>query len=123
MAPARYHDPSMSEVQLRARLSDEGSTASSWGNGPYDRYEPHRHDFDKVLVAATGTITFHLPELARDVLLEEGDRLELPAGTLHAASVGPRGVTCLEAHLPAGTLAAAPRHIPGWADRESARGS
>jgi quercetin dioxygenase-like cupin family protein len=113
----------MSDVQLRARLSDEGLTASSWGNGPHDRYAAHRHDFDKVLVAATGAITFHLPELGQDVLLEEGDRLELPAGTLHAASVGPDGVTCLEAHLPAGTLAAAPRHLLGWAGREPAHDS
>jgi quercetin dioxygenase-like cupin family protein len=111
----------MSDTELRARLSADGLTASSWGNGPGDRYGAHRHDFDKVLVAATGAITFHLPELGRDVLLEEGDRLELPAGTLHAASVGPRGVTCLEAHLPAGTLAATPQHLPGWAGGESDR--
>ena len=34
-----------------------------------------------------------------------GDRLDLPAGTRHDALVGPTGVTCLEAHLPAGSLA------------------
>ncbi len=105
----------MSEAELHARLSEEGLTASTWGNGPFDRYGEHRHDFDKVLVAATGAITFHLPELGRDVLLSAGDRLELPAGTLHAASVGPAGVLCLEAHLPAGSLGATPRHLPGWA--------
>ena len=27
-----------------------------------------------------------------------GDRLELPAGVAHNASVGPEGVVCLEAH-------------------------
>jgi hypothetical protein len=32
------------------------------------------------------------------VTLNAGDRLELPAGTLHDAIVGPRGVVCLEAH-------------------------
>jgi hypothetical protein len=100
---------------LYARLSTEGLAASSWGNGPGDRYGAHRHDYDKVLVAAAGSIVFHLPELRRDVQLSEGERLELPAGTLHAATVGPAGVTCLEAHLSAGSLAAQPRHrSAGW---------
>ena len=35
-----------------------------------------------------------------------GDRLELPAHTAHDANVGSDGVVCLEAHLPAGALAA-----------------
>jgi quercetin dioxygenase-like cupin family protein len=95
-------------VSVRDRLSREGLSASEWGNGPGDIYAPHRHDYDKVLVAITGSITFHLSELGRDVLLSAGDRLELPCGTLHAATVGDRGVSCLEAHLPAGTLAAQP---------------
>ena len=35
-----------------------------------------------------------------------GDRLELPAGDAHdAQSSGRTGVACLEAHLPAGSLA------------------
>jgi hypothetical protein len=29
-----------------------------------------------------------------------GDRLDLPAGTPHAATVGPNGVTCWEAARP-----------------------
>ncbi len=103
-----------SEHEVRARLAAEGLTASAWGNGPFDHYAAHRHDYDKVLVAATGGITFHLPELGRDVLLSAGDRLDLPAGTLHAADVGPDGVTCLEAHLVAGSLGRLPEHLPGW---------
>ena len=105
----------LGEGALRARLASEGLHPSAWGNDAFDRYGAHRHAFDKVLVAAAGSITFHLAELERDVLLASGDRLHLPAGTLHAADVGPHGVTCLEAHLPAGTLAPAPEHLPGWA--------
>ena len=104
----------MGEQQLRARLAGEGLSAQAWGNGPHDTYGQHRHAYDKVLVAAAGSITFHLPESGQDVQLDEGDRLELPAGTLHGASVGPAGVTCLEAHLPAGSLEPAPRHLPAW---------
>lgn len=104
----------MNELDLRTRLSGEGLEASSWGNGPNDHYAEHRHAYDKVLVAAAGSITFHLPELGRDVDLATGDRLELPAGALHGADVGPAGVTCLEAHLPAGALGDEPMHIVGW---------
>jgi uncharacterized protein YjlB len=103
------------EQDLRERLAAEGLAAQSWGNGPFDVYGEHRHGYDKVLVAASGSITFHLPEHDRDVLLDEGDRLDLPAGTLHGADVGPAGVTCLEAHLPAGSLARSPVHVTGWA--------
>ncbi len=108
----------MDEARLRARLTAEGLAASAWGNGPFDRYGEHRHPYDKVLVAVAGSITFHLPELRRDVLLEAGDRLELPEGTLHGADVGAHGVTCLEAHLPPGTFKGGPRHEPGWGREE-----
>jgi hypothetical protein len=103
-----------SQHEVRARLAAEGLAASAWGNGPFDHYPEHRHGYDKVLVAATGAITFHLPELGRDVRLDAGDRLDLPAGTLHGADVGPDGVTCLEAHLVAGSLGPLPEHRPGW---------
>ena len=100
---------------LEARLRDEGLDPYEWGNGPGDVYAPHSHGYDKVLVATSGSIVFHLPDLGRDMELGTGERLELPAGTVHAATVGSRGVTCLEAHLPAGSLARDPRHLaPGW---------
>jgi hypothetical protein len=60
-----------------------------------------------VLVVASGSITFGLPDLAQSVELATGDRLDLPARTRHDAIVGGSGVTCLEAHVPAGTFAAA----------------
>ncbi len=111
----------MTEAALRGRLAQEGLEAQTWGNGPFDVYGAHRHGYDKVLVAATGSITFHLPELGRDVLLEAGDRLELPAQTLHAADVGAHGVTCLEAHRPAGSLGPEPVHRRDWGRREAER--
>ena len=99
----------------RALLASEGLVPSSWSNGPGDRYGAHRHDYDKVLVAAAGSIMFDLPELGENVDLRIGDRLDLPAGTLHGAFVGADGVTCLECHLDRGSLASLPRHVPGWA--------
>jgi quercetin dioxygenase-like cupin family protein len=108
----------MGETELRERLAREGLSASTWGNGPFDRYPEHRHAFDKVLVAVAGAITFHLPELGTDVLLSAGDRLHLPAGTLHGADVGAAGVACLEAHLPAGALGPEPVRVESWARQD-----
>lgn len=108
----------MGEAELRVRLATEGLEAHTWGNGPFDHYGEHRHPYDKVLVAAEGSITFHLPELGRDVVLDAGDRLELPSGTLHGADVSAAGVTCLEAHLPEGTFEGAPEYIRGWGERD-----
>ena len=73
------------------------------------RLRAHGHDFDKVLVVARGSIRFGLPDDGGDVELGVGDRLDLPAGTNHDALVGADGVTCLEAHAPAGTLPALAR--------------
>ena len=101
--------------EMVARLAAQGLAASSWGNGPGDTYAAHSHGYDKVLVATLGSITFHLPDIGRDVTLNAGDRLDLPAGTTHGATVGGDGVQCLEAHLPAGSLPADPRHLArGW---------
>jgi quercetin dioxygenase-like cupin family protein len=105
----------VSADELAARLASEGLDAGAWGNGPGETYAEHSHGYDKVLVATSGSITFHLPGLGRDVTLSEGERLELPAGTIHGATVGPAGVRCLEAHLPAGSLPTDPRHLTaGW---------
>jgi quercetin dioxygenase-like cupin family protein len=51
-----------------------------------------------VLFCLEGAIVFHLDD--RDVELAEGDRLDLPAGTAHAATVGPVGCTCIEGATP-----------------------
>jgi quercetin dioxygenase-like cupin family protein len=87
---------------LRERLIGEGLDPGAWSNGPGDTYVSHDHTYDKVIVVASGSITFGL--VAGPTELAAGDRLELPANTAHDAIVGSDGVVCLEAHLPAGTL-------------------
>ncbi len=98
---------------LEARLRAEGLDPGAWSNGPGDRYGAHDHGYDKVLVCASGSIRFGLPGSGAMVELGVGDRLDLPAGTAHDAAVGPDGVTCLEAHLPAGRLSAVLRRPAG----------
>ena len=87
------------------RLRELGLDAGRWSNGPGDRYAVHEHGYDKVIAVERGSIVFDLPDEGVGLELREGDRLDLPAGTRHEARVGPAGVACLEAHLPAGTLA------------------
>lgn len=95
---------SVDRASLEARLRDEGLEFTSRSNGPGDRYQIHRHDYDKVVVAVEGSITFGLTGYGVGFVLTPGERIDLPAQVEHDAIVGPRGVTCLEAHLPASTL-------------------
>ena len=81
--------------RARAAFAAEGLEPHSWSNGAGYRYGSHRHAYHKVLYCVAGSITFHTPD--GDVTLHPGERLDLPAGTEHAATVGPDGVSCLEA--------------------------
>lgn len=100
---------------FEVRLRSEGMDPSAWANGPGDRYPAHSHAYDKVLVVTSGSITFHLTDIAEDVDLATGERLDLPAGTVHGATAGGNGVRCLEAHVTAGSLGGTARRSPrGW---------
>ena len=89
-----------------SRLRTEGLDPTRWSDAPGDRYAAHDHAYDKVIVVERGSITFGLPGSGGGAAIDlvEGDRLELPAGTAHDATVGSSGVACLEAHLSSGVL-------------------
>jgi quercetin dioxygenase-like cupin family protein len=74
-----------------------GHTVSEWGSGPGDTYSKHTHSYKKILCCLEGSIVFHLTD--GDVPLSAGDRLTLEPGVEHAATVGPFGVRCAEAHV------------------------
>jgi mannose-6-phosphate isomerase-like protein (cupin superfamily) len=80
------------------RLRAAGVEPQAWSNGPGDRYAPHDHAYTKLLVCAEGSITFLVGTDERPAELRAGDGFELPAGTRHAAVVGPNGCTCVEGH-------------------------
>ena len=84
----------MSET-IRAAFAAEGLSPSTWSNGPGYRYGAHEHPYHKVLYCVDGSITFHTDD--GDITLHAGDRLDLPPRTRHSATVGPEGVTCMEA--------------------------
>ena len=84
--------------ELMAKLRTEAGGCYSWSNGPGDRYAAHSHSFEKVLYCVDGSITFVLGEEGKRLELEPGDRMVLPAGTVHSAIVGASGCTCIEGH-------------------------
>jgi uncharacterized protein YjlB len=79
-------------------LRAAGVAPYAWSNGPGDRYAAHEHGYEKLLRCAAGSITFLVGEDRVAVELRAGDGFVLPAGTRHAAVVGPDGCTCLEGH-------------------------
>ena len=89
-APATRFD------DLMAKLRGEAGSCYSWSNGPDDRYAAHDHSYEKVLYCVEGSIDFVLEESGRTIALRAGDRMVLPAHTLHSAVVGREGCTCIE---------------------------
>src|SRR5256885_17150357 len=94
-----------------ARLKTEASGCYSWSNGPGDRYAAHNHTYEKVLYCVDGSITFVLEDEGRRLELKPGDRMVLPAGTMHSAIVGGSGCTCIEGHRQAGLASGGGGHI------------
>lgn len=86
------------QPDLRQLMAEEGLSPYSWSNGPFDVYSAHSHSYAKVIYVVQGSITFGLPDLGKQLTLNAGDRLDLPAGIVHDAHVGSQGVVCLEAH-------------------------
>lgn len=87
----------MTPDELERALTEETSSPPRWwSNRGGDTYGWHEHPQHKVLFCSEGSIVFHLRD--RDVELHAGDRLDLEPGTEHAATVGPEGVTCVEAY-------------------------
>jgi quercetin dioxygenase-like cupin family protein len=86
------------EAAIRKIMDAEGLQPYRWSNAPGDVYSAHSHSYHKVIYVVKGSITFGLPESRDRILLNIGDRLDLPAGISHDAVVGNKGVVCLEAH-------------------------
>lgn len=85
-----------SETVAQSAFDAEGLEPHRWSNDPGAEYAAHEHSRHKVLYCVEGSIVFHTED--GDIPMQPGDRLDLPAGTRHSATVGKRGVTCLEAY-------------------------
>ena len=84
--------------ELMSKLRAEATGCYSWSNGPGDRYAAHTHSYEKVLYCVDGSITFVLESEGRSLELSAGERMVLPAGTVHSAVVGTSGCMCIEGH-------------------------
>ncbi|MBI3804035.1 MAG: cupin [Nitrospirae bacterium] len=91
------HKHPLPESEVVAFFQSRDLSPSRWSNGPGAVYAVHVHEYLKTLFCVNGRITFSLPDLDRTVELRPGDRLSLPRGIRHGATVGPEGVTCIEA--------------------------
>jgi quercetin dioxygenase-like cupin family protein len=78
-------------------MRSAGHPVVEWSNSAGDTYAAHSHPYKKILCCLDGSIVFHLA--GRDVSLSTGDRIVLDPGVEHAATVGPAGVRCAEAHV------------------------
>ncbi len=86
------------EALLLQIMTEQRLNPYSWSNRPHDIYSAHKHNYNKVIYVVSGSITVGLPLLKRQIILNPGDRLDLLAGIVHDAHVGPNGVVCLEGH-------------------------
>ena len=87
------------ENVLRTLLERESSQIELWANASGDRYPVSSHEYHKVVYCVEGSIWFMITdERDREVELNPGDRIDIPAGVRHSAIAGLDGVTCLEAH-------------------------
>lgn len=87
-----------SESAIRRQFEAEGLRPYAWSNLPGDAYAAHSHAYHKVIFVVRGAITIGLPDEGRKIHIKAGDRLDLPAHTVHDAVVGRQSVACLEAH-------------------------
>jgi hypothetical protein len=93
-----WQEPGRPSIEmLRARLASEGYQAVKWTGDPYQMYLPHAHIYSELLWLIDGSLTILLPAESRLLELNPGDRIEVPAGILHASQAGPEGALYLAA--------------------------
>jgi len=92
----REKDGPPSEDVLRRKLIAEGYEVDRWEYPPGCRFPAHTHDVDKKDAVVSGR--FRLTINGVSVVLEPGDVLDIPRGTVHAAEVvGDEPVVSLDA--------------------------
>lgn len=89
-------DGPFSEAALRARLEQRGYRVSSYAYPPGTLFPDHTHPVEKIDAVVSGR--FRMTTADGEVVLEAGDCLRVPAGTVHSAEVvGEEPVVSLDA--------------------------
>ena len=87
------------EEDLRESLEEQELRIFRWSGQPDGVFPGHTHGYHKIIHVIDGSIKFDFPARQQSIDLNQGDRLDLPAGVRHNAVAGMDGVTCLEAHV------------------------
>jgi quercetin dioxygenase-like cupin family protein len=89
-------DGKLSEPALRKKLAGRGYSVTRYVYPPGTYFPPHTHDEDKIDAVLSGR--FRLRMQGESALLEAGDALAVPRGTVHSAEVvGDQPVVSLDA--------------------------
>lgn len=89
-------DGSFSEAALRRAIEAQGYRVARYVYPLGTRFEDHAHDVDKIDAVVSGR--FRMTMGGKSVVLEAGDRLAVPRGTVHSAEVvGDEEVVSLDA--------------------------
>jgi quercetin dioxygenase-like cupin family protein len=85
--------PDVDRRTLIASLEAEGLTVTEWTDDAGTSYAAHAHGRREVRVVLEGSMTIAIDGVARR--LGPGERLDIEAGRLHEATIGPEGVRYL----------------------------
>ena len=86
----------LSEAAMRKRLEAEGYSVSRYTYPPGTYFSEHTHAVDKKDTVLRGRLKIGAE--GREFVLEPGDMIEIPAGTVHTAEVvGQEAVVSLDA--------------------------
>lgn len=89
-------DGPLSEKTLTAKLEERGYRVSRYTYPPGTTFPDHAHGIDKVDAVVSGR--FRIVMEGSDVVLEAGDAVRVPQGTVHRAEVvGEEPVVSLDA--------------------------
>jgi quercetin dioxygenase-like cupin family protein len=78
-------DGELSEEGMQRKLDVLGYYANTYTYTPGTRFVPHTHEVDKIDGVLSGR--FRIQMLGCEVILEAGDLVWIPEGTLHSAEV------------------------------------
>jgi mannose-6-phosphate isomerase-like protein (cupin superfamily) len=80
----------MDVAQLERQLHTEGFRHTYvWEDGPNRCYGDHTHAAETAHIILEGEMTLTMG--GRSTIYQAGDRCDVPAGTVHAACMGPEG--------------------------------
>lgn len=89
-------DGLLSEKSLRKKIEAKGFSVSKYHYPPGTYFPDHTHEVDKIDAVLSGK--FRMKMLGQEVILEAGDMLYVPKGTVHSAEVvGTEPVVSLDA--------------------------